>query len=366
MNTQKGHGREIAVLLNENARKVGRRVKKAILKAYPKVHLYTSRTLDEAKAKVRELLHKGYERVMCGGGDGTLVSFFSHMKEHMDEWYRRWGEKMKPPRIGILGLGTGNGCASSFGATNWKGVMSRLEDDDYSLTPLHLIESEGMLFPFAGLGWDAAILNNYIETLKRYEGTRWEKWAKSLIGYLHAVFVKTVPRELFRRDPVWCRVMNRGDEVYLASHRRGIQPLPVGRGQTLYEGPMKIIMVGTTEFYGFNLKVLPFSRAKQGLFQLRIGHVSPVSVLIRIGALWRGTIELDGIYDYLVKDVEITLSRPTPYQVGGDAMGYRTQLRFRTSDLVVELMDFRKPLEEREPELIDEAHDMGTVCCVGV
>jgi len=345
---QEKRGYEIAVLLNENARKVGRKVKKALSKTYPKVHLYTSKTIEEASVKVRELLHKGYERVICGGGDGTLVSFFSHLKEHIDERRHNKGEEKKPPKIGILSLGTGNGCASSFGATNWKKTIGNIESQHYNLTPLHLIESEGMLFPFAGLGWDAAILNNYIETLRRYEGTKWEKWAKSILGYLYATFVKTVPRELLKYEPIWCKVVNQGNEVYLASQSRGVQPLTIKRGQTLYEGPINAVILGTTEFYGFNLKVLPFARAKPGFMHIRIAHVKVLRAMMKTRTIWKGTAEMDGVYDYLVKDVELSLSRPMPYQIGGDAMGYRSQMRFNISELVVELMDFKEPSGEEE------------------
>ena len=338
--------KQLAVLLNENARKVGKRVKKKFADTYPKVNLYTSKTLEEARAKVREIVHGGHEKIICGGGDGTLVAFLSHLKEEIDEYKRSHGEDKNPPEIGILSLGTGNGWAYSIGASNWKKTLEKIHSENYTLTPFSLIESEGFLFHFAGFGWDAAVLNNYIEERVKHEGTKWEKWFKSIFGYLYAVFVKTVPREILRYRPIWCKIVNHGDEVYLGSLKRGIVPISVKPGQTLYEGPVNAVLLGTTEFYGFSLKVLPYARSKSGFLHLRIGHVKPMSVILRTSSIWKGRVEMDGIYDYLAKDIEFHFKKPMPFQIGGDAMGYRTHLRAKVSDLIVNIMDFSEPPPE--------------------
>jgi hypothetical protein len=43
-----------------------------------------------------------------------------------------------------------------------------------------------------------------------------------------------------------------------------------------------------------------------------------------------------------VQDVQVTFSRPLEFQVGGDAMGKRHQVRMRIADESVEIVDFKR------------------------
>jgi diacylglycerol kinase family enzyme len=133
-------------------------------------------------------------------------------------------------------------------------------------------------------------------------------------------------------------VRTRGVAHRLDSFGRPVGPA-LGPGATLYTGPALIAAVSTIPCYGYNFKLFPFAGSRRGMMQLRIGNVSVPAALARLPSLWQGT-SFEGVFDFWVEDVEVRVDRKAPFQIGGDAEGYRDYARFTMWKDAVELMDF--------------------------
>ena len=161
---------EIVVLLNENARRVSRRVKKSLHNLIPRVKVYSSRTLDEAARHIRDIVENRYSKVFSGGGDSSLAILINLIKHYVDEKNRqieRLSQNLKAripryryPDIGILKLGTGNGWARIVKSGRGVRPLLSMNEGSWKIKQFNLIETEGRFSHFAGLGWDAAILND--------------------------------------------------------------------------------------------------------------------------------------------------------------------------------------------------------------
>ena len=55
--------------------------------------------------------------------------------------------------------------------------------------------------------------------------------------------------------------------------------------------------------------------------------------------LWRGT-RVPGMHDFFVTALRISLSRPMPFQIGGDAVGAREQMDFTLAHETVDVLDW--------------------------
>ncbi|MEO8799925.1 MAG: diacylglycerol kinase, partial [Polyangiaceae bacterium] len=60
-----------------------------------------------------------------------------------------------------------------------------------------------------------------------------------------------------------------------------------------------------------------------------------------IPKIWRGQHPLAGMRDWFTSAVRMTFSRPTPLQIGGDAVGERISIEYKVADRQVEVVDFR-------------------------
>jgi hypothetical protein len=76
------------------------------------------------------------------------------------------------------------------------------------------------------------------------------------------------------------------------------------------------------------------------MMNLRIGTMPAVQILANLPGLWAGTWLPDGIQDWLCSEATIRFDRPMPFQLGGDAEGYREQLKLQVAQDPIELVDF--------------------------
>src|SRR5439155_1326409 len=168
----------VGVLLNANARSVSDALKRELENFVPPEDLYYSRCFDDARSIARQVLDKGYRTVLTGGGDGTFVGYVNCLFEQARQpsaSTARGALKLMPvpaheilmPRFGVLRLGTGNAVAEFAGASGRRlGVVEdilRARSGEVSMArPLHLLVHEGKRAPFAGLGIDAKVLNDYV------------------------------------------------------------------------------------------------------------------------------------------------------------------------------------------------------------
>ena len=339
----------VAVLLNANARSVSDTLKRELENFVPPEDLYYSRCFDDARSISRQVLDKGYRTVLTGGGDGTFVGYVNCLFDQAQQPRvdtALGAFKLVPvpvgeilmPRFGVLKLGTGNAVADYVGASGRRiGVVEdilRARSGEVSVArPLHLVLHDGKRAPFAGLGIDAAVLNDYV-SLK-------ERFGPGGLGYFCSVVGKTLPSYLLQRGIPQVEVVNLG----APAQQLGADGKPVGRqieqGEVIYRGPCKIAAVSTVPNYGFGFRAFPHALRAPGRFQLRLAAIGVPRILTHLRTLWRGGPAPAGVLDFHCDKVSVRFDREMPLQVGGDAEGYRREVVFEMAERPLELLDFR-------------------------
>lgn len=327
----------IAVILNANARKVRQTIIDRMRRFVPESQLYISKTLEEGQVLIREIMQKRFTHLVCGGGDGTLVEIINQVRRSLHEL---GGTDADMPKLGFLKLGTGNGWAHLLGSDNGKRSLPRMADShNWKVTRFNLLESDQRLFHFAGMGWDAAVLNDYCLFKEKFGHGPLKKLVTGLHGYLTSMIFKTIPEQFLTRERPQIRVINRSPEVYQMRLGQPPRRVPIGLGETLYEGPVSVFGGSTTPYYGFKLVAFPFARAKEGFMNFRVISSSLWEVLSHWHAVFTGKWQSVDFRDWLVKDVSIEVDRPLPMQIGGDPCGKRDRWDLSISDLSVQVFD---------------------------
>ena len=320
-----------AVVLNANAGRVTPKLARAIQRTVSPDRVF----LTESQEHAREVLHRCVENdvktVFAGGGDGTIVDTINTLAGYH-------GQVPELPRVGVLRLGTGNALA------HWLGSGAPLRDlarwrsgEPHTDHTVQMVQAEGTLFPFAGVGHDAAVLNDYNWVKERGSGTWWEGLARGMTGYLLAGYLKTVPNYL-RRDNPMVTVTNLGSPAWHIGPDGRETGEPVVAGQILYRGPAAMLGCATTPLYGYGMKMYPFATRRPGRFQLRILNMSPLQCAMNFPAAWRGTLQHSGLYDFYADRVRVQFEDAVPYQLGGDARGYRRELTFELARFPVRMV----------------------------
>ena len=326
---------DIAVLLNPNARRVDDAVLDRIGELVDPEHLYVSEDEHRAAMMLDEIVAKGYGTIFAGGGDGTVTQVINQLLDDDGG-----------PRVGILKLGTGNAMAEIVSSGD-----PMVDLQTYTANPstdahtLRLCEAEDTRFAFAGLGIDASILNDYRDLKARYGDGVMKPVLQNLGGYLAAALGVTIPglvASWLRRSTVEATITNLGDTAHVIGHDElgGRIERSIAPGEVLYHGPANTVMFGTCPFYGYAMKVLPFAGLDPDRYHLRICNVPAPLLVANMGGLWDGSYQHEQIYDYHVDTVHIAFSEPMPYQMAGEAMGYRNSLTVGLSESSVELVRF--------------------------
>lgn len=321
----------VAVLLNANAKRVNAKVRDRLGQVVASEDLFFSSTLDEGAAHARSILERRYGTVMVGGGDGTLSSAMNLLLRAAKDMSRGHGRHALPD-IGILRLGTGNGLACMTGAGRpIDDLMSVLSGESSETHTLQLIEDveSGWVFPFASAGYDAQLLNDYIEMVEEARTQVSRTMAKSLAGYFYALGTRTIPTEMKgRRARV--RVVATGRCSIVDPETS--EEIPLEAGTTLFEGDARAVLVGTSPFYGYGLKVLPYARKRTDRFHVRVSNASIGYLLSRLPSLWNGSLKSSELVDFLCEGIRVESTEPMPMQMAGDARGYRDRFEFRLSE----------------------------------
>ncbi|HEY4223336.1 MAG TPA: diacylglycerol kinase family protein [Myxococcota bacterium] len=321
--------RRAAFLLNANARAVNDRLIEELAEIIPAGDLFLSRTLEDAEIFVRTIARRGYGRVFFGGGDGTLVTSLKLLRQACAK------EALPMPAVGVLKLGTGNAMALTVGAQGAVVDASHvINKGPVAEQPVHLVECEdGTLTPFAGMGYDGAVLNDYVWLKKKVKDSPLgRRVVETLWGYLGAMLLKTVPSEL-RAELPRVKVTSKSDAILMVATPEGDVEKIIPAGTVLFHGQAPIMSVGAIPFFGYGFTMFPFAQKKPGYVQLRIGTIPIPLILANLWPrVWKGTFRYDGLKDFLVKDVVIESDRELPYQLGGDARGSRSRLAFKVAE----------------------------------
>jgi diacylglycerol kinase family enzyme len=331
----------VAVVVNGNAKNATAEVISTLDQILNGGDLFVSRKLSDARHIARTLVARGYGTVLTGGGDGT----FTVMVTEVVHEARRSGRPL--PRFGLLKLGTGNSLAWVVGSQgadkrDLQADISRLIEDAGSRS-MRLIEVEGFIAPFCGLGADAVVLADYAKTRGMLSKTPLARVAPGPLAYILATTTRTIPSYFLRKMP-HCRVRNDGAEAYRLGAKGSIVGPPIPTGQTIYEGPMGICALSTIPYYGYGFRMFPYAEERPDRMNLRIATIRPISFVRHFPEIWRGEYDNpEELSDYLVDAVTIEVDPPTGFQIAGDPQGERATISALLSPTPIRLVDFYAP-----------------------
>lgn len=331
----------VAVVVNGRAKSVNEEVISTLDRIMAGGDLFVSKSLSDARDIARLIISRGYHTVLTGGGDGT----FTVMVTEVIKEARR--QQAPFPRFGLLKLGTGNALAWVVGASS-KGIGDLRADIDRLMTdagsrPIHLVEVEGQIAPFCGVGFDACLLSDYAKTREMLGKTPLGSAATGFLSYAVAAAFRTVPRAVLGPMP-HVRVINAGSEAYRVGPRGSRVGTPFAKGDTIYEGPARLAALSTIPYYGFGFRVFPYANERPDRMNLRITTMTVGPFLRNVQSIWRGEYESsEHLFDFLVDAVELEMDPPTPLQVGGDLIGERSTVHAALTTEPIRLVDFYSP-----------------------
>jgi hypothetical protein len=339
-----GTGQGLAAYLNGRAKGVTPKVVRALERALPQAQIFVSSDFDQARRHVQVIAEERPYALLVGGGDGTCARLLNELR-------RSW-EGALPP-LGLLKLGTGNGWANAAGSVPFQKHVTLLPKLPRELptTRFNLLEVEGSLCQFAGVGWDAQILNDYLRNLDKRSSqlfmSRFSTWLHmGLGGYFYSLLRITVPEEvllLLRKGPARVTLENLGEDAF-ALDATG-QPVPWAGLQgkdprILYEGPLSVGGAATTEEWGFGLRSYPFARGKPGYLNLRVYDRPVLEALPNIPHLYAGRFPQPGMHDFFTTHARMTFSRRMPFQIAGDGEGMRQSVEYRLAEQTAGIVDW--------------------------
>ncbi len=328
--TQTLRSGRVAFLLNANAKSVTRSVQKMLADIIPADDLYLTHSLTDAESLLKVILSKGYTYLFCGGGDGTAIFAINLVSSYAKEM-----PHAPIPRIGVLRLGTGNALGRFLDAHDPKEDIERiLTGKRINPVDVSMIEtSNGQLTPFAGIGYDGELMNDFESVKEIFFDSPFRKFFSSILGFTIAGLLKTLPRQVARELPL-VRV-NSSYPAYRITNVNGVdQETYIEHGENLYDGIAPLICVGTIPSVGYGITMFPFASKRPGYMQLRISAVPISKALAHLyPSIWNGTFRDKKLYDFLVKDVTIESDESLPFQIGGDSMGYKKRLYFRVAPI---------------------------------
>ncbi|MCA9538149.1 MAG: hypothetical protein KC620_04640 [Myxococcales bacterium] len=311
----------VAVILNKNAKRVSRRVRRHVEAAAPAgADIFFTESLEQARFITRRVVDSRYDLVVTGGGDGTVANTIAQVVSHCQA---RGYEHA--PRFAVLRLGTGNAVADFLNAGHYRDDLRRL--DGAAWQPIDLLHIDGQhRATFAGVGWDAYILNNYDRMRAVAERTPVTRALfKTVAGYLIAGVGKSVP-ELIVRRPAWnVRVVNTGG-IGLKVDHSGRVVERIAPGATAFTGRIRLACFGTTPYYGFKFNIMPHAHRTPGMFHLRLVDMHPLAAVRELPAVWTGRTEHPGIVDFQLSGCRLEFDQPVPFQISGDAAGLRDSI----------------------------------------
>jgi diacylglycerol kinase family enzyme len=336
----------IAVVVNGNAKSVNEDVISSIDQILKGGDLFVSRHISEAAEIAQIIAQRAYGTVLTGGGDGT----FTVMVTEVTKACQAAGKHT--PRFGLLKLGTGNALAwvvgpSPLGKKNVSADIERLHREAGS-KKIHLVDVEGYLTPFAGLGADAQILADYNATKNMLAGTPLAALGRGLAGYGIAALTRSLPGYLLNNMPV-VRVINTGDDAWPVDPRGVQKNRPLKHGETLYEGRARLTALSTIPYYGFGMRLFPFATTDERRMNLRLSTIGSPQFVSNLRGIWNGTYH-DPRYlsDFLVDRIRIECDTPVDFQIGGDAQGTRTSIEASVSREAIELVDYYEAPDDSE------------------
>jgi diacylglycerol kinase family enzyme len=331
----------VAVLLNANARKVSSKVIASLSNVLPEEDLFISRSPMDARRIAQTVIERRYATVFSGGGDGTFMGFVTELIKQN----RLRGHGRPLPRFGVLKLGTGNGIASLVNASSIRGdgilddVLRARANEVPSTRRLDLLSVDGKWCQFAGLGVDGKVLNDYLWVKDTLGKGVLKRVMSGPSGYFASATCRSIPYYLTHSLFSECEVLNGAEPAYRLGPK-GEVVKEFGPGELLHRGSLMMASASTIPYYGFEFTMFPFAGQRKGHMHLRLSALKTHTALLNLPKIWAGRFFNDGLLDFHAKDVTLHFKKPMPFQISGDAAGYRTEIRFSMAQEHVSLLDF--------------------------
>lgn len=308
----------VAVVLNRNARGVTPRQISRLRRLHRPEDVFVSESAEHSKQIAANLIQRGYETALFGGGDGTFVCCLNDVLAAATRMGRR------PPRVGLLRMGTGNALGYYLGISppslrGMRAELLRAHDNDSMTHELPLLRVNGKLTPFAGTGLDSQILEDYSRTTRTLDAMKLGSLISSPLRYMLAVALCSVPRFMLRKLPQ-VEVVNIGGPAYAINPDGQPDPTPLPRGTVLYRGPCTIAGGATIPCYGFNVRIFPYADLRRDKFHVRCSDASAFETLAHLPGVLTGSYRSASLHDFLADAVEIHMQYPVPMQIGGDLL----------------------------------------------
>ncbi len=327
-------GTGLAILVNANAKRGGRRIAVQIARLLPGASVRLTKSVAEVRGWLASL--HDVRAIFSAGGDGTAVTLLTALDSVFP------GDAPLPP-VGVLPLGTGNAWAHSLGARKLDACVQALARTHGPLPTrtTRVFVCDGKLTFFAGCGWDAQVLDDYRRQLEQSPSGR---LAKSVWGYLSATLFRTAPKTILHGRPD-VLIENLSDEAFaLDADGTPVRIPGAGRGTILYDGPASVAGCATCPEFGYRFRAYPHAERMLGFVNVRVYDQTPMRAIRDIPRLWNGQHPLDGMHDWFSTHVRMTFSRPLPLQIGGEAVGERRTVDYRISPREVRAVDYRRLL----------------------
>jgi diacylglycerol kinase (ATP) len=266
----------IAIFLNELAGSARQpRVQEAVALAKERLgaELHTIATRDpEALTSWMGERVREFRTIVVVGGDGSLGVGYNMLAG-------------RDVVLGYIPAGFGNATAHLLGLTRDPEMLAAtLEAGD--ARPVDLVSVQGRLALFAGTGWDAIVAGRYAA-----DG------AKGMLGWAGAV-LRSTP-DLIRRHSVQVEA----------------------DGAVVHDGPIELLVVSTTPWFGRGLLVNPGARIDGGRLTLR-AYPGPLPGFLTETVRWlaKRRPQAAAIHAHRVT-IRTTDGRPLPVQADGDLIG---------------------------------------------
>ena len=335
---------DIAVVVNLHARRGSEAVARRCREHLPNARVLASRSLTEAADFAQGLSAAPPDLLVSAGGDGTAVALLNALRGAAPDHFALGATRSDRMVLGVVPLGTGNAWARVTGAPSWQPALRRLGalsrgSEVLPRRGFDLVEVEGTIAPMAGSGWDAELIEDF-HAQKSSFGLLPRSRRAGLLGYLNGLFTRLIPRHLFQ-ERVHVTLTNTGDAALGVDDHGQPFALPGGeRGAVLYRGPTSVCAAATTQEWGFGFRAFPFAGLVPGRFCMRVYGGSAAEATLRMGPLWRGAHPLAKMHSWLLTGCHAAFSRPVPFQIGGDRVGFRSEVEFGLAKERVDLLDW--------------------------
>lgn len=340
--------KKVAIILNNNARSVTDDSIYAVTKAALDVggcEVFLSNSVEKLDSIIDNIIDYRADVVMCGGGDGTFATcvtkFYNKCKDNL-------------PAFGILRLGTGNALADVLGVC--RSYKTSLELAKRGMVSnLSMLKIKDKIAPFAGIGLDAMILEDY-ETVKgELNEDPVFKIIESQRGpmdYGLAISLLSFWKVLMGHTKSNVTITNVSDsEAYQIDEHGFVVGNRKGKGETIYHGTAGMIAGSTVPYYGMGFKMFPQVNPSAEGFQLRVINLKIHELITSFPFFIMGDIFHKHITDYHCKSVSIKMERNVPFQLGGDSMG-------KTNALIIDSVQIPVVLgRHKVKELSDERNN---------